>query len=102
VEWKNRTVSFKNWHQVTETLQEKIEWKSIKWSQETTKWFIPIKNVDNEIDLEEVDWKTKITFSFHYNTKMWPIGMMMNIMMVKWKLKWYADFNLKKFNKKFS
>jgi hypothetical protein len=32
---------------------------------------------------------------------MWPIWMLMNMMMIKWKLRSYAQFNINKFARKF-
>lgn len=96
-----RIVSFKNGHQVSEKLLENVSNKIIHWKQEGQKGFVPIKNTEVKILLAPEGKSTKLTFTFHYDTIMGPIGWMMNMMMVKSKLTGIAQSNVHKIQKHF-
>ncbi len=96
-----RTVSFKNGHQVNEKLITSEPQKFLRWSQETQQGFIPIQNVEEEITLTPAEGGTEVGFSFHYDTKMGPMGWLMNLMMVRGKLAGYAQSNLNKIARQF-
>ncbi len=95
-----RVVSFKNGHQVSEKLIANDPQISLRWSQETQQGFIPIKNVEEEITLKPTADGTEVGFLFHYDTKMGPMGWLMNLMMVRGKLAGYAKGNLNKIARK--
>lgn len=99
---KKRLVTFKNGHEVSETLLNKIENESLRWAQEGKKGFVPIKNVEVEIKLQTKGANaTMIIFTFYYDTKMGPIGWMMNFLMIRKKLTKIAEQNLKHINRRF-
>lgn len=96
-----RIVSFKNGHQVAEQLVEKSQNTKLRWKQENRKGFVPLKNTEGELSIAPNGKDTKLTFAFHYNTLMGPIGWMMNMMMVKSKLTGIAKSNARKIQKHF-
>lgn len=99
---KDRLVTFKNGHQVKEHLLGSPSNGKIRWSQENKKGFVPIKNVEVEIQITPGDKNsTNLQFSFFYDTIMGPIGWMMNIFMVKGKLTHIAEQNSGKIQKHF-
>ncbi len=97
-----RIVTFKNGHQVEEKLQEKKSNTNLRWSQVSKKGFVPLKNIEGEINIIPSGKDTKLTFSFYYDTIMGPIGWMMNVIMVRKKLTQIAEKNTKKIQKYFS
>lgn len=97
-----RTVIFKNGHQVDEHLLEKLPNKKIHWAQTSKKGFVPIKNTEVEITLSPSGNETELSFSFIYETVMGPVGWIMNMMMIKKKLKGIAEKNIGKIQKHFS
>lgn len=100
---KKRLVTFKNGHEVLETLLSKVENSSLRWAQEGKKGFVPIKNVEVEIKLNAKGKdRTSVFFTFYYKTKMGPIGWMMNFLMIHKKLTKIAEQNLKHIKRRFN